>query len=37
MTEQAKKRWVLLAEAALAAVIIGLLIATWLPAILSGR
>jgi hypothetical protein len=35
MTQRAKNRWLLAAEAALALLIIGLLIATWLPAILQ--
>jgi len=33
MTEWAKKRWLRLAEVALAALIVALLLATWLPAI----
>jgi hypothetical protein len=35
MTERAKKRWLLAAEAGLALAIIAILIATWLPAIVG--
>ena len=36
MTERAKKRWLRAAEVALAVVIVGLLVATWLPAIIGA-
>jgi hypothetical protein len=35
MNQRAKKRLVLIAEIALVVVIVGLIIATWLPAILG--
>ena len=35
MTERTKNRWLLVAEVTLALVIVALLVATWLPAIVS--
>jgi len=35
MTDPAQRRWILAAEIVLAIVIVGLLIATWLPAIVG--
>jgi hypothetical protein len=35
MSESAKKRWMRVAEVALAVLIIALLVATWLPALIS--
>jgi len=35
MTERVRNRWLAAAELALALVIVGLLVATWLPTILS--